>query len=79
MIHAAGMLSEEEHREASLSKRALEDLVAVTGGESYFPSELAEVDRIAYRVARDIRNQYVISTAPAIRRCIPATGTSGSW
>jgi Ca-activated chloride channel family protein len=42
----------------------LEELSTVTGGESYFPKELAEVDRVAHQVARDIRNQYTLAYTP---------------
>jgi VWFA-related protein len=65
LIYAVGLLSEEERREATRAKRALEDLAVATGGESYFPHELAEVDSIAQRVARDIRNQYTIEYTPS--------------
>jgi len=65
LIYAVGLLSEEERREAARAKRALEVLATATGGESYFPHELAEVDRIAQQVARDIRNQYTIEYTPS--------------
>ena len=47
MIYAIGLLSEEEKREAKRAKRALDALTEATGGQSYYPKELAEVDRIA--------------------------------
>jgi len=59
-----GLLSEEERREAKRCKRALEALAEATGGESYFPKETAEVDRVAHQVAHDIRNQYTIGYSP---------------
>jgi len=65
LLYAVGLLSEEERREAARAKRALEDLALATGGESYFPHELAEVDRIAQQVAHDIRNQYTIEYTPS--------------
>jgi VWFA-related protein len=84
LIYAVGLLSEEERREAARAKRALEVLATATGGESYFPHELAEVDRIAQQVARDIRNQYTIEYTPtnqamdstyrAIRIAVNASG-----
>jgi Ca-activated chloride channel homolog len=40
------------------------DLGVATGGESFFPKDLSEVDRIAQRVAHDIRNQYTIQYSP---------------
>jgi len=64
LIYSVGLLSEEEKREAKRCRRALEELSAVTGGESYFPKELAEVDRVAHQVARDIRSQYTLAYTP---------------
>jgi VWFA-related protein len=64
LIYTVGLLSEEERREAKRCKRALEELSSVTGGEAYFPKELAEVDRVAHQVARDIRNQYTLAYTP---------------
>jgi VWFA-related protein len=64
LIYAVGLLSEEERREAKRCKRALEALAEATGGESYFPKETAEVDRVAHQVAHDIRNQYTIGYSP---------------
>ena len=64
VIYAVGLLTEEEHREASRAKRALNDLTEATGGSVFFPKEVSEVDRIAHQVARDIRNQYTIAYSP---------------
>jgi Ca-activated chloride channel homolog len=64
VIYAVGLLTEEEHREASRAKRALNDLTEATGGSVFFPKEVAEVDRIAHQVAHDIRNQYIIAYSP---------------
>jgi VWFA-related protein len=64
LLYSVGLLSEEERREATRARRALEALAAATGGETYFPRELSEVDRIAHQVARDIRNQYTIQYTP---------------
>jgi Ca-activated chloride channel family protein len=60
LIYSIGLLSEEERREAKRAEHALLDLSIATGGESFFPKDLGEVDRIAQRVAHDIRNQYTI-------------------
>ena len=65
LIYSVGLLSEEERREAQKAKRALQDLADATGGETFFPKELSEVDRIATQVARDIRNQYTIAYTPS--------------
>jgi len=65
LIYSIGLLSEEERREAKRAERALLALAEATGGEAFFPKDLAEVDRIAHQVARNIRNQYTIVYAPS--------------
>jgi Ca-activated chloride channel family protein len=65
LIYSIGLLSEEERREAKRAERALLALAEATGGEAYFPKDLAEVDRIAHQVARNIRNQYTIAYSPS--------------
>jgi Ca-activated chloride channel family protein len=55
-------------RESRRARRALKLLSDETGGISFFPKSLADVDEIAAEVARDIRNQYTVgyhSTKPA--------------
>lgn len=59
-----GLLSEEEKNEAARARKDLKVLTASTGGESFFPKDLSEVDRIAHQVAHDIRNQYTIEYSP---------------
>lgn len=47
----------------------LRQLAASTGGESNFPKHLSDLDALAERIAREIRNQYTlgyVSTQPAI-------------
>jgi Ca-activated chloride channel homolog len=64
LIYGIGLLSEEERREAKRAERALNELAVATGGESFFPKDVNEVERIAHTVARDIRNQYTIQYSP---------------
>ena len=64
LIYGIGLLSEEERREAKRAERALNDLAVATGGETFFPKDVSEVERIAHVVARDIRNQYTILYTP---------------
>lgn len=64
LIYGIGLLSEEERREAKRAERALNDLAVATGGESFFPKDVSEVERLAHIVARDIRNQYTIQYTP---------------
>jgi len=64
LIYAIGLLNEEERREARRAKRELDAIAEASGGQSYYPKELAEVDKIATQVAHDIRSQYVIAYTP---------------
>jgi len=60
-VYAIGLLGQEKARKA---KRALEVIADRTGGISFFPPTLAEVDEISRSIARDIRNQYTITYKP---------------
>jgi len=64
LIYGVGLLTEEEHREAARARRALNDLAEATGGKTFFPQSVEEVDAIAHQVAKDIRNQYIIEYSP---------------
>src|SRR5580704_6288670 len=64
LIYCIGLLSEEEPREAAKAKRALKALSEASGGLTYYPKDLAEVDRITPQVAHEIRNQYILGYAP---------------
>lgn len=61
MIYTIGILGGEHEKRA---KRALEQLANQTGGVSFFPKDLSDVDMIARAVARDIRSQYSIYYRP---------------
>ena len=65
LIYAVGLLEEEDRGDAAKAKRELNALAEATGGETYFPREVSEVDHIAHVVAHDIRNQYTIQYTPS--------------
>jgi len=65
LIYGVGLLTEEERREAARARKALNELAEATGGKTFFPKEVMEVDSIARQVAHDIRNQYVIEYSPS--------------
>src|SRR5579864_3404626 len=67
LVYAIGLLDEEEHREAKAAKRALNALTRESGGLSFYPKGVAEVDSIALQVAHEIRNQYTIAYSPLIQ------------
>jgi Ca-activated chloride channel family protein len=66
LVYAIGLLSEEERREARLAKRALDALANESGGVTFYPKSVAEVDKIALQVAHEIRNQYTIAFSPTV-------------
>jgi VWFA-related protein len=65
LIYAVGLLTDEDRADASKAHRELTALAEATGGETYFPKEVSEVDRIAHLVAHDIRSQYTIQYTPS--------------
>lgn len=65
IIYGIGLLSDNEPREAERAKRALDALTFATGGQAWYPQELAEVDGIAREVAHEIRNQYILGYTPS--------------
>jgi VWFA-related protein len=65
LIYAIGLLSDEEPHEAKKAKRVLNALTTASGGLTYYPKDLTEVDAIALRVAHEIRNQYIIAYTPS--------------
>ena len=65
LIYAVGLLADEEKRSAASAKRQLDALAEATGGITYYPKEVSEVDHIAHQVAHDIRSQYTIGYKPS--------------
>ena len=64
LVYSIGLLAEEEKREASRAKRALDTLTHATGGQAHYPYDVDEVGKIALQVAHDIRSQYIIAYTP---------------
>jgi Ca-activated chloride channel homolog len=48
--------------------RVLKQLSRISGGESFFPESLDKILPICQQIAHDVRNQYMISYAPANRK-----------
>jgi len=61
-VYAIGILGDEEHPKRA--RHALEIIAQRTGGLTFFPKTLDEVDEISKAVAHDIRNQYTIGYKP---------------
>jgi Ca-activated chloride channel family protein len=64
VIYTVGLLSEDDHREARIAKRALTALSDATGGLAFFPKTVNSVHQICLQVAKDIRDQYLVGYYP---------------
>jgi VWFA-related protein len=64
-VYTVGILGDER---AHRARRALSEMAEDTGGMSFFPKDVEEVDSITQQVAHDIRNQYVIGYSPTTPR-----------
>lgn len=65
IIYGIGILGAEKPAGAERAKASLDALTLSTGGRSWFPSGVAEIDRITPEIAHEIRNQYVLGYTPA--------------
>lgn len=65
LVYSIGLLADETPREAEKAKRALDAVAKATGGQTYYPKDVSEIDRIAPQIAREIRNQYIVTYSPA--------------
>lgn len=64
LIYCIGLLSDEEPHESRAAKRALKALAEASGGQQYYPKDVAEVEKITPQVAHEIRNQYLLAYSP---------------
>jgi Ca-activated chloride channel family protein len=64
LIYSIGLLNDEEPREGKAAKRALNELAIASGGLSYYPKTLGEVESITPQIAHEIRNQYILAYSP---------------
>ena len=67
VVYTIGLLGDEKVRRA---RRALETISERTGGISFFPPTVDEVDQISRTIAHDIRNQYTITYAPSTPKSV---------
>lgn len=63
-VYTIGLLGGGGERDKR-ARRALRLLAEQTGGVTFFPKDLTEVDEISRQVAHDIRNQYIIGYKPS--------------
>jgi len=65
ILYSIGLLSDYDFSYYGTDPRkALKQLAEVTGGASFFPKKLDEVEGICQKIARDLRNQYTIGYKP---------------
>lgn len=64
IIYGIGILGSEEPASAQRARVSLETLTLATGGRSWFPNNVADIETITPEIAHEIRNQYVISYTP---------------
>ncbi len=64
VIYAIGLLSQESKKSAKRARKALLALTTATGGMSFFPESVQEVESICNQISNDIRNQYVLAYYP---------------
>jgi VWFA-related protein len=72
MVYTIGLLGSDETSnlfkirggEAHRAAKVLKDLSETTGGETYFPKSLDEVESTCRQIAHDIRNQYTLVYRP---------------
>jgi Ca-activated chloride channel family protein len=64
LVYCIGLLNDEEPREARAAKHALNELASISGGLSYYPKSLSEVEAITPQIAHEIRNQYILAYTP---------------
>jgi Ca-activated chloride channel homolog len=66
-IYAIGLFGHEDSA-AKRARKALEELAQRSGGLSYFPSSVDDVQAVAVDIARQIRRQYTVAYTPVDQR-----------
>lgn len=64
LIYCIGLLNDEAPRGMKAAKRELRALAEASGGQDYYPKDVAEIERIMPRVANEIRSQYMLAYSP---------------
>jgi Ca-activated chloride channel homolog len=68
VIYAIGLFGHEESAASKRARKALDELAERSGGLSYSPSSIDEVQAVALDIARQIRHQYTVAYAPVDQR-----------
>jgi len=72
-LYSIGLVNSAQYLGAQNGKKFLKQLAEVSGGASFFPKDISEVEAICKRIAHDLRNQYTIGYRPS------NTKMDGSW
>jgi VWFA-related protein len=64
LVYSIGLLDEEDKGEAKKAKRVLDQLAEDSGGFTYYPKTLSDVEEITPQIAHEIRNQYIMAYEP---------------
>lgn len=67
-IEAIGLFGAGDQGKARTGRHELTSITDRTGGGSYFPAEIDEIEAVAVDIAHQIRNQYTIAYAPLDQR-----------
>ncbi|MBI2819259.1 MAG: VWA domain-containing protein [Acidobacteria bacterium] len=70
-VYAIGLLSDAPSNKRKSAQQLLQEAAKVSGGASYFPGSVEQVEALARQIAHDIRNQYVFEFP------VPANTKSG--
>jgi Ca-activated chloride channel family protein len=67
IVYTIGLLSSDSsvYGMQDTGKTALKQLAEGTGGASFFPQKISEVEDVCRKIARDLRNQYTIGYRPS--------------
>ncbi|MBM3748457.1 MAG: VWA domain-containing protein [Acidobacteria bacterium] len=65
LVYALGLLGEASREATARARSDLDALTHATGGQSWYLDDVAQAERVALEVARDIRNQYTLAYTPS--------------
>lgn len=65
VVHAIGLLDEEDEGKARRARHELDELTESTGGLAYFPPRIEDVGGVALDLAHQIRSQYTLGYSPS--------------
>jgi VWFA-related protein len=73
LLYIVGLLRPDPTFDSDTGRKSLERLAQTTGGVSYFPKDVRNVEDVCKQIARDLRDQYTIGYKPSNEKL------DGSW